>query len=552
MRALFEDRGKIYAIFQMFDKHGSVPWWLWVGRLQGGQWEEVPFPCIPNGRVWRVVSDQQRWWYVAGGFVMPDGGKAVMRVDPVSLEWENLAQEVVKGDGMMWHIPQVWDLAQDSAYVYAGVERLQYAGGVPGGVIARWHKQRQRWEPFYDGCGHLLDGKATYALVVDDEAVYAGGEQLAIYGESQDWGEGVLFQFSKQQRRWRRLGTVAEAGMEAVRRLVKWQQRLYVVGKVRERSDGVKETAVRVYDLLQQRWQDFAGLDAAAGGFRCYALAATDEGVYFGGEFRIVLPDGDTVRNFALWDGQQWQRVGPQGTRIEGRVSVIYVTEEGVGIFGKLVVHTVDGEAIRNAALWDGQQWRAIEGMTDAVAGRQRLELDAVLSLPDYGWWIFGGADVEVVSSTGVAKIGLLAVGEMPFLIPPFQRGKLNAILRVDNEVWLGGGYRYVVVPQGSGVRYYGVSYGVVRWQLPEVVSSVAVEAKAAGVRCVQMGEQLRVEVQRGKVAVVKLYNLRGQQVAQLEGRGAVFEIEVPAKGMYFCRVQWADGRVAVVPVLIR
>ncbi len=550
VRTFFQHHGRLYAVFTQHSPADTASWWMWIGRLtDDDQWEPVAFPCLSHNGIRRIISDQRQWWYAAGWFVMPDGGKALMRVDFRTLDWENLGQEIINGFDQWIFLPVVRAMAQDPEYVYVAGQYFRKAGPVPTGVVARWNKRWQRWEPLYDGCAHLLNGQGAYTIAVDSTAVYVGGKLLAIYGQGYDGRYGVLFRFLKQQRRWERLGGIDEAAMPAVRRIALWRQKVYAVGPLEEDTVKGKFTRIRVYDLEQHRWQDFAGLSAVDGNFRCFALLKDTAGVYFGGEFRIPLPSGDTLRNFALWDGEQWQRVGNPGDWIDGRVSVIARAAAGIAIFGKLAVHRADGTVIHNAALWDGEQWQRVPLVTDAVETRTNVLLDYAVELPDYGWWVFGGSHiVEVAWQEGTGRLGMVEKARFENMLPPFLPGTIYTALRVGNEVWIGGEFRYVLVPD----QYLGISYGVVRWQPPSLSHTPEFADRTADVQWRLIDRRLHLELTQTGAVTITLYDLQGRQLAMHRGRGRSFTLPpLLSPGVYVCRVQWQSGQVVALPVAV-
>jgi hypothetical protein len=214
------------------------------------------------------------------------------------------------------------------------------------GNVAASNLVRYDWQTVQPLPATLSGGIAAMTFIGND--LYVGGAFRDINGVA---GTQSIARWDGTQ--WYPLGSGVDDGN--VSALFAVGNDLYVGGSFSSVS-GVAATAIARWDGTQ--WHAMG--DALRGEtpnvtpqvFDIDMLASGQ--IVIGGEF--YRSGSRLVRYLAVWDGQQWQEIGPP----DGVVTAVAVKGSNLYISGGF--ETVGGSEIFLAAWWDGSQWRSMGG----------------------------------------------------------------------------------------------------------------------------------------------------------------------------------------------
>ena len=526
----FEHQGRLYAVF------GGVgadqPAFI-VASLEDTVWRvHQPFACIKSGYIERVVSDG-RWWYIGGGFVMPNGHTGLIRVDPQTGEWEAIGEGVVKGSGDWWSAPRVAAMEVDGRYVYVGGRFLR-AGHIGAQGIVRWDRWLQRWESLTPGCGQDLEGVQVEDIAVGEDAVYVIG-RLVLNGRVVK-----LARYDKRRQQWE---GIEDSALGEKERLLQVEVRGDSVYVLRQFSVGSSGTSrVRIWNERRKQWEQAGGKLVA--GSKVWRFAFVDGQLVLGGSIRAETADGDTVAGLVRWDGQQWHSVGEVGDRLEGTVKQLFSTPVGLVAVGDFRIETQRGEVIENVALWTGQRWERIPGVKSSG-------ITALAYQPDGDAWIVAMTNnlftsLRYVRERKETRIGLMATRHAN-AIPPYGGGTVEVMRWVGDELWIGGESRFFAVPGD----YFAIAYGLIRWKPPVEVTAVAEGQKMernTAIAWYGNGIQIRDE----KIERIEIVDLMGRVVWRGQVRDRWIPMELLSLGVYGYRAYGRGGIVEQGTILVR
>ena len=524
----FEHQGRLYAVF------GGVgadqPAFI-VASLEDTVWRvHQPFACIKSGYIKRIVSDG-RWWYIGGGFVMPNGHTGLIRVDPQTGEWEAIGEGIIKGSGDWWTAPMVSAIEEDGRYVYVGGRFLR-AGRRGARGIVRWDRWLQRWESLTPGCGEDLEGVQVEDIAVGEDAVYAIG-RLVLNGRVVK-----LARYDKRREQWE---SIEDSALGEKERLLQVAVRGDSVYVLRQFSVGTSGTSrVRIWNERRKQWEQAGGKLVA--GSKVWRFAFLDGQLVLGGSIRAVTADGDTVEGLVRWDGQQWHLVGEAGDRLEGTVKQLFSTPVGLVAVGGFRIETQRGEAIENVALWTGHRWERIPGVKSSG-------ITALAYQPDADAWIFATfsglvSSLRYVRGGKETRIGLMATRHDNG-IPPYSGGYVWAMQWVGDELWIGGESRFFAVPGD----YFAIAYGLIRWKPPVEVTAVA-EGPAERKAVVWYGNGLQIREEG--IEQIEVVDVMGRVVWRGQVRDRWIPMESLSAGVYGYRAYGRGGIVKQGTILVR
>ncbi len=524
----FEHQGRLYAVF------GGVgadqPAFI-VASLEDTVWRvHQPFACIKSGYIKRIVSDG-RWWYIGGGFVMPNGHTGLIRVDPQTGKWEAIGEGIIKGSGDWWTAPMVSAIEEDGRYVYVGGRFLR-AGRRGARGIVRWDRWLQRWESLTPGCGEDLEGVQVEDIAVSEDAVYAIG-RLVLNGRVVK-----LARYDKRREQWE---SIEDSALGEKERLLQVAVRGDSVYVLRQFSVGTSGTSrVRIWNERRKQWEQAGGKLVA--GSKVWRFAFVDGQLVLGGSIRAVTADGDTVEGLVRWDGQQWHLVGEAGDRLEGTVKQLFSTPVGLVAVGGFRIETQRGEAIENVALWTGHRWERIPGVKSSG-------ITALAYQPDADAWIFATfsglvSSLRYVRGGKETRIGLMATRHDNG-IPPYSGGYVWAMQWVGDELWIGGESRFFAVPGD----YFAIAYGLIRWKPPVEVTAVA-EGPAERKAVVWYGNGLQIREEG--IEQIEVVDVMGRVVWRGQVRDRWIPMESLSAGVYGYRAYGRGGIVKQGTILVR
>jgi len=525
----FEHQGRLYGVF------GGVgadqPAFI-VASLEDTVWQvHQPFACIKGGYIEWVVSDG-RWWYVGGGFVMANGHTGIMRVDPQTGEWEAIGEGIVKGSGDWWTAPMVSAIEEDGRYVYVGGRFLR-AGRVGARGIVRWDRWLQRWESLTPGCGQDLEGAQVEDIAVSEDAVYAVG-RLGLNGK-----RVRLARYDKGRQQWEGIEDPALGEKERLLQVEVQGDSVYVL---RQFSVGTSGTSrVRIWNERTKQWEQAGG--KLVPGSKVWRFAFLNGQLVLGGSIRAVRAEGDTLEGLVRWDGQRWQPVGEAGDRVEGTVKQLFSTPAGLVAVGEFRIETQRGEVIRNVALWTGQQWKAIPGISSDG-------LHTLTYQPDADAWIVANfvlaSVLRYVQDGKEKRIGLVATRHETNSIPPYSGGYVHVMRWVGDELWIGGESRFFVVPGD----YFAIAYGLIRWKPPVEVTAVTEMPEERKAAVVWYGNGMRIRDEG--IERLEVVDIMGRVVWQGPVRGQWIPVGSLSAGVYGYRAYHRKGSVEQGTILVR
>ncbi|MEP7219592.1 MAG: T9SS type A sorting domain-containing protein, partial [Bacteroidota bacterium] len=272
------------------------------------------------------------------------------------------------------------------------------------------------------------------------------------------------------------------------------------------------------------------------------AVAATSSGtVYIGGHFSA--PD-TSVRYLARWDGDHWGRLGEGGINDD----VVSLLADGDRLYAGGDFKTIGRDTVGHIAQWDGTRWNRLG---DGLGG---FSFPMITSLAISGNTLYAGGFFTVAGADSASNIARWDGSRWH----PMGSGADNQIFAIavgDGGLYAGGRF----VEAGAKTSVY-----VGRWLAPELgAPSEEDHAVAGGVTSSPNPFTGTVSIDfmlaSAGHADLRIYDMRGGEVARLLSttmeRGdyhAEWNSKGYPAGVYYCRLQTADGTKATMLLLER
>lgn len=223
------------------------------------------------------------------------------------------------------------------------------AGDSSAHSIAMW--DGKAWSALGDGISYVNNmGRTVYALAVDGEEIYAGGDFSAAGG----------FPVSNIARwdgtSWHALGTgiteAPEGVMPVVNALTVLNGYVYAGGYFSV-AGGVNVNSIARWD--GSIWSSVG--DGVVGSVSDFAAIGND--LYVGGSFSTA--GGISANNIARWDGVNWHAVG---SGVNGGVASLCA--KGTDLYAAGSFTQAGTVSTKKVARWDGSNWQALgSGFSD-------------------------------------------------------------------------------------------------------------------------------------------------------------------------------------------
>jgi len=397
--------------------------------------------------------------YVVGRFAVAGGvpAKAVAR-------WDGAAWSKV-GSGAGPRIQKSWGFEPGSISAVAiGPDGQLYVGGefthidaVPARGVARW--DGTRWNAVGGG---VYNGDPDDPSFFQVNALAFGNGKLFVGG--QFWaagGQEVRNIAAWDGASWQGLGGGLRGSFDShVDTLLFHGGKLYAGGYFSQAGDTPVEH-IAAWDGAN--WQPLG--DGLAGSPNeeetVLTLLADGAGVLAGGRFSSA--GGLPIGGLARWDGARWSRVGPEGEGIKNDLltevrALAPAPEGGFAAAGTLVME--DGSAYNAVARWTGERWSGL-GQGVAQAGDTPADVDAIAI--DAEGNVFAGGLVNWVGGKPVRNLAMWD-GERWHDIGGVTGEDANvfALLVLGDDLYVGGRFTQAGGVAARGIARYNILSG--RW----------------------------------------------------------------------------------------
>ena len=391
-----------------------------VQCLEGGTWQDKPFPENANGRIYDI-GKQNGEIVAAGQFVLEsfDAAGSLAR-------WDGSSWTLIGGGLEGQGAGSVVDMEIDGDKIYVTGD-LRFAGGTQVNHVAMWDATQMRWSSLNDGVygdsgGFGISTPPGRALIKDQGGeIYVGGK-FAVIG-----GRNALGIARWDGNQWnpvddpkaKRLGV--NGGVYALAEASDGS--LYVGGSFPLTGGDVAANKVARFE--NDAWAPLGlGFDESV-----TTLAVSGSIVYAGGDF--IRSGPALTRHVAQWNGTSWSGVG---SGVDGNVKALAVGPDGNLYVGGEFTEA-GGVVANHIAKWDGAKWSAVgEGFDASVTA---LAFDASGKLHAGGSFTKSGKTdvnhIAVWNGSSWSTVGTGVNGE--------YYANVSAIVIHDGKLTIGGSF---------------------------------------------------------------------------------------------------------------
>lgn len=338
-----------------FNKAGTTDA-LNIGKWNGTSW--VSFDSGQDNGISNTVNsiavDASGNVYVAGYF-----SKAGTLTANNIAKWDGTAWSTLGSGATNGLNGEVKSIVLDGNDLYVG-GNFSTAGGISALRVAKWNGTS--WETLGGGINQM-----PYSLAVIGDEVFAAG----FFTTVNNMTVNNIVRYNKTTGTWSPVGGGVTEGY--LNKIVASGTDLYVGGSF-YKANGINVRNVAKWDTLTNTWSALvSGTNNGPNG-SVFAIAASGNTVYVGGNFTSMGAQSVSANNIAKWDGSTWSSLGAGASNgVDSFVHAITVNGTDVYVGGRFT--KAGGVDNKHVAKWNGISWSGFNGGVHQTIGGS-----------NYGW----------------------------------------------------------------------------------------------------------------------------------------------------------------------